>query len=109
MIKFVENEYFLAAMFQKGNRQATIEEIHKAISYICKRFDRKLLRSFHGYSISVSDVLVLNKAGVVTSFYVEREGFTVIVGFIRRSSSGALVSLDTADFHIAGKEGSWLA
>ena len=76
---------------------------------IRKRFERKLPRTFHGHSISVSDVLVLNKAGVVTSYYVEKEGFTVIAGFIRNGSSGALVSLDTADFHIEGKEGSWLA
>lgn len=70
---------------------------------IRKRFERKLPRTFHGHSISVSDVLVLNKAGVVTSYYVEKEGFTVIAGFIRRSSSSALVSLDTADYHIEGK------
>ena len=76
---------------------------------IRKRFDRKLPRTFHGHSISVSDVLVLNHAGVVTSYYVEKEGFTVIAGFIRKSSSGALVSFDTAHFHIEGKEGSWLA
>ncbi len=76
---------------------------------IRKRFDRKLPRTFHGHSISVSDVLVLNNAGVVTSYYVEKEGFTVIAGFIRKSSSGALVSFDTAHFHIEGKKGSWLA
>ena len=76
---------------------------------IRKRFERKLPRSFHGHSISVSDVLVLNNAGIVTSYYVEKEGFTVIAGFIRKNSSGALVSLDTADFHIEGKEGRWLA
>lgn len=76
---------------------------------IRKRFERKLPRTFHGHSISVSDVLVLNKAGVVTSYYVEKEGFAVIAGFIRKSSSGALVSFDTVHFHIEGKEGSWLA
>ena len=76
---------------------------------IRKRFERKLPRTFHGHSISVSDVLVLNKAGVVTSYYVEKEGFTVIAGFIRNGSSGALVSFDTTHFHIEGKEGSWLA
>ena len=54
-------------------------------------------------------MLVLNNAGIVTSYYVEKEGFTVIAGFIRKNSSGALVSLDTADFHIEGKEGRWLA
>lgn len=76
---------------------------------IRKRFERKLPRTFHGHSISVSDVLVLNKAGVVTSYYVEKEGFAVIAGFIRKSSSGALVSFDTVHFHIEGKEGNWLA
>ena len=76
---------------------------------IRKRFNEKLPRTFHGHSISVSDVLVLNKDGVVASYYVEKEGFTVIAGFIRISSSGTLVSLDTTDFHIKGKEGKWLA
>lgn len=77
--------------------------------HIRRRFNEKLPRTFHGHSISVSDVLVLNKDGVVASYYVEKDGFTVIAGFIRRGSSGALVSIDTADFHIEGKEGSWHA
>ncbi|MDO5425151.1 MAG: YodL domain-containing protein [Eubacteriales bacterium] len=76
---------------------------------IRERFDRQPPRKFHGHSISVSDVLVLNHAGEVTAYYVEKEGFTVIAGFIRNGSSGALVSYDTTDFHIEGKEGSWLA
>jgi len=76
---------------------------------IRKRFDKQLPRTFKGHSISVSDVLVLNKGGVVTSYYVEKNGFTVLAGFIRNGSSGALVSFDTTDFHIEGKEGSWLA
>ena len=49
---------------------------------IRRRFNEKLPRTFHGHSISVSDVLVLNKGGVVTSYYVEKDGFTVITGFI---------------------------
>ena len=40
---------------------------------------------------------------------MEKEGFTVVAGFIRRGSSGALICFDTTDFHIEGKEGSWLA
>ncbi len=76
---------------------------------ICRRFSEKLPRTFHGHSISVSDVLVLNKGGVVTSYYVEKDGFTVIAGFIPKASSGTLVSIDTTDFHIEGKEGKWLA
>lgn len=46
---------------------------------------------------------------VVISYHVEKEGFTVIAGFIRKGSSGTLVSIDTEDFHIEGKKGSWLA
>ncbi len=45
----------------------------------------------------------------MTSYYVEKDGFTAIAGFVRISSSGTLVSLDTTDFHIEGKEGKWLA
>ena len=76
---------------------------------IRERFGRQTPRNFHGHSISVSDVLVLNKEGEVTAYYVEKEGFTVIAGFIRNGSSSALVSYDTTDFPIEGKEGSWLA
>ena len=57
---------------------------------IRKRFEKQLPRTFKGHSISVSDVLVLNREGIVTSYYVEKTGFTVIAGFIRNGSSGAL-------------------
>ena len=33
----------------------------------------------------------------------------MIAGFLRIGSSSALISYDTADFHIEGKAGSWLA
>ena len=74
-----------------------------------QKFQNQTPRSFKGNSISVSDVLVLNKEGVITSYYVEKEGFIVIAGFIRNGSSSALISFDITDFHIEGKEGSWLA
>lgn len=76
---------------------------------IRSRLKKQTPRTFTGHSISVSDVIVLNEAGVVTSYYVERDGFTVIHGFIRNISSSAVISLDTTDFCIAGKEGTWLA
>lgn len=75
---------------------------------IRERFQKQTPRTFTGHSISVSDVLVLNSGGEVTAYYVEKGGFTVIAGFIRNGSSGALVSYDTTDFHIEGREGSWL-
>ncbi len=107
-----------SALHEKGIRiqykdyeQVYLARMHPedGLEQIRRRFNEKLPRTFHGHSISVSDVLVLNKGGVVTSYYVEKDGFTVIAGFIRISSSGTLVSLDTTDFHIKGKEGKWLA
>ena len=56
---------------------------------IRERFQKQTPRTFTGHSISVSDVLVLNSGGEVTAYYVEKEGFTVIAGFIRNGSSGA--------------------
>ena len=67
--------------------------------------------SFAGHSISVSDVLVLNRAGTIIYYYVEKNGFTVIEDFIKKksSSSGSAVSIDTVNFQIEGKAGNWLA
>ena len=73
---------------------------------IRKRLEEHPPRSFACHSISVSDVLVLNRAGEITAYYVNKEDFVVISGFIRLGSSGALISYDTTDFHIEGKEGS---
>lgn len=76
-----------------------------------ERLDRQPPRSFAGHSVSVSDVLVFNRAGTVISYYVEKNGFTVIENFIKSesSSSGAAVSIDTTNFQIKGKAGKWLA
>lgn len=76
-----------------------------------ERLGRQPPRSFAGHSVSVSDVLVFHRAGVVICYYVEKNGFTVIENFIKSesSSSGSVVSIDTANFHIEGKAGSWLA
>ncbi len=75
---------------------------------IRERFNKQTLCNFDGHSISISDVLVLNKAGEVIAYYVEKEGFTVIAGFIRNGSSGALISYDTTDFISRGKRGAGL-
>lgn len=76
-----------------------------------ERLDRRLPDSFAGHSVSVSDVLVFDRAGNVISYYVEKNGFTVIEDFIRKDSgeSGSVVSIDTVNFQIEGKSGSWLA
>lgn len=76
---------------------------------IRERFQKQIPRTFNGHSISISDVLVMNREGAVTSYYVEKDGFTVLAGFIRNGSSGTLISFETTNFHVEGKNGSWLA
>ena len=51
------------------------------------------------------------REGTVISYYVEKNGFTVIENFISEESgsSGTAVSIDTTNFKIEGKAGSWLA
>ncbi len=76
-----------------------------------ERLERQPPRSFAGHSVSVSDVLVFYREGKVISYYVEKTGFTVIENFISEDSgsSGTAVSIDTTNFRIEGKAGSWLA
>ncbi len=76
-----------------------------------ERLDRQPPRSFAGHSVSVSDVLVFHRSGTVISYYVEKTGFTVIENFIKKESgsSGSAVTIDTTNFQIEGKAGSWLA
>lgn len=99
-------------------RQEDYEQVYVGNLYpqdtpeeIRERLDRQPPRSFAGHSISVSDVLVFNRAGAVIFYYVEKTGFTVIEDFIKKksSSSGPAVSIDTVNFQIEGKAGSWLA
>lgn len=99
-------------------RQEDYEQVYVGNLYpqdtpegIRERLGSQPPRSFAGHSISVSDVLVFNRAGTVISYYVEKNGFIVIEDFIKKesSSSGSAVSIETVNFQIEGKAGSWLA
>lgn len=107
-------------LLEKGIRirEEDYEQVYTGTLYpqdtpesVRERLDRQPPRSFAGHSVSVSDVLVFNRAGTVISYYVEKMGFTVIENFIKNesSSSGVAVSIDTTNFQIEGKAGSWLA
>ena len=77
---------------------------------IWKRLQDKPPRKFRGYhSISVSDVLVYNKEGVITSYYIDKDRLVVLAGFIRLNSSSALISMETDDFKVEGTKGNWIA
>ncbi len=108
------------ALLEKGIRvrQEDYEQVYTGIlspqdspESVRERLDRQPPRSFAGHSVSVSDVLVFHRAGAVISYYVEKTGFTVIEDFIKKesSSTGSAVSIDTTNFQIEGKAGSWLA
>ena len=66
------------------------------------RLERKLPRNFKGHSIGTGDVIVMNQAGKVTSWYVEKEGFTEIRGFFSSGPSGGGISIETK--HLDGRE-----
>ena len=76
---------------------------------IRKRLLKQLPKNFSGHALSIGDVLILDKNGKAAAYYLEKEGFTILAGFIRNGSSSTLISLATTNFHIEGKEGSWLA
>ena len=76
---------------------------------IRNRLVKQLPKNFSGHALSIGDVLILDKNGEAAAYYLEKEGFTVLAEFIRNGSSSTLISLATTDFHIEGKEGSWLA
>ena len=105
---------------EKGIRVSVedYEKVYTGILYpedtpenIRERLKVKPPRSFAGHSLSVSDVLVFDRAGVTKAYYVEKNGFTIIEDFIRENSSasGPAVSIYTTNFQIEGKAGSWLA
>lgn len=76
---------------------------------IRKRLVKQLPKNFSGHALSIGDVLILDKNGKAAAYYLEKEGFTILAGFIRNGSSSTWISLATTNFHIEGKEGSWLA
>lgn len=76
---------------------------------ICRRFTGKLPRTFKGHTISVSDVIVLNRTGEICAYFVDKGRLIALAGFLWPNSSGTLVSMDTKDYQIDGKPGTWLA
>ncbi len=107
------------ADIQKENLQVRVENYKQVYlgtalpndtpDSIWKRFQDKPPKKFAGSAISVSDVIVYNKDGVTTSYYVDKEQLFVIAGFIRLNSSGTLVTIDTRDFQVDGMNGNWVA
>lgn len=76
---------------------------------IYKRITENVPKSFSGHSLSVSDVIVHNKSGVTSAYYIDKDGFVTIAGFLRSNSSSTLITMETRDYPIEGYKGSWVA
>lgn len=76
---------------------------------IRKRLEASRPKSFRGRPFGIGDVIVINQQGEVTAYFVDKDSLTVVAGFIRNSSSGVLVTLDTKNLSIGGCSGTWMA
>lgn len=62
-----------------------------------------------GEKLEVSDVLAVTKDGITTAYYVDPEKLIVLTGFFHTTASTALLSIDTTDYQIEGRNGNFLA
>lgn len=77
---------------------------------IWERFLKQPPKNFKGkHALSVSDVIAYNRDGVTNCYYVDKEKLIPIPGFIRLSSSAALISMETNDFKVDGMKGNWIS
>lgn len=58
--------------------------------------------------IEVSDVLVINRDGEVSCYFMDKEHVVALSGFIRINPSGAVIRSDTVDYKIAERDGNWM-
>ena len=54
-------------------------------------------------------MLVLNKNGEISCYYVDENYPQYLAGFIRINTSGALITMETENYQIDGKKGNWIA
>lgn len=58
--------------------------------------------------INVSDVLAITKAGLTTAYYVDPTKLILLPDFFHQPSSGALITIDTDNYTLDGRKGSWM-
>lgn len=56
----------------------------------------------------VSDIIVVNQAGTISSYYVDGKLLYPFPGFIRKETGGSVISHDTENYEIKGKKGKWI-
>lgn len=60
-----------------------------------------------GNKLEIGDVIVVNRAGMVTSYFVDLETLIPVPGFIQLSDSDAVIHADTVDYKIENHNGKW--
>ena len=78
-------------------------------SDLCRQLENGLPAAASGEKLQVSDVLVITRDGVTTAYYVDPEKLIVLAGFFHTTASTALLSIDTTDYQIEGRDGNFLA
>ena len=74
------------------------------------RLQKQRPKNFKGHSIGCSDVIVITDDGKTTAYYVNKDGFIIIPEFLAiKGSSDTRLSIDTTEYEIKGKKGTWLA
>lgn len=58
-------------------------------------------------SVGTSDVLVLNRNGELSCYYIDKDRLVPIRNFIRSTNGGNVINIDTRDYEIEGKTGKW--
>ena len=76
---------------------------------LCRQLENGLPAGTAGDPLTVSDVLAVTKGGITWAYYVDPDRLVTLTGFFYVPSSAALITLDTADYHIEGRPGIWLA
>ena len=74
-----------------------------------RQLENGLPAAASGEKLQVSDVLVIAKEGITTAYYVDPERLIVLAGFFHTTASTALLSIDTTDYQIEGRDGNFLA
>ena len=82
---------------------------HETVEGIRQKLERKLPRSFTGRALSVSDIIAVTRDGISSAYYVDPEKLVLLAGFFRSSSSSSLISLETVNYVIDGRKGTWMA
>ena len=58
--------------------------------------------------IDVSDVIALTREGLTTAYYVDPTRLILLPDFFHQPASGALITIDTVNFPLDRRKGSWM-